>query len=323
MPKREVLLTGIRASGNIHLGNYLGAILPAIKRQKDFETYLFVADYHALTSLPDAEDVKRNVRSIASSWLAAGLDPQQTLIWKQSDVPAVLELAYILNCATGMGLLERAHSYKDAMAKSKNVKAGVFYYPVLMAADILLYRADKVPVGKDQAQHLEMTRDIATFFNERYGKILKLPEEIIQEDVATVPGIDGRKMSKSYSNGIDILGDEKLLKKQIMGIVTDSRGLHESKVAEDCIVFQIYRLIAPPPQVAEMQSKLEAGGYGYGDAKKELLRCILENYDDMRKAYFQWMSPNSDLDEILTQGAKKAREKAEDLMEEVRKQVGL
>jgi len=323
MPKKEILLTGIRASGNIHLGNYLGAMLPAIERQKDFESYFFVADYHALTSSPPAAEVRENVRSIAAAWLAIGLDPEQTLIWKQSDVPAVLELAYILNCVTGMGLLERAHSYKDALSKSKNVKAGILYYPVLMAADILLFNADKVPVGKDQAQHLEMTRDIATFFNEQYGKILKLPEGIIQESVATIPGTDGRKMSKSYSNGIDIFGDEKLLKKQIMGIVTDSRALNEPKVAEECVIYQIYKLVAEPAKASEMKSKLEAGGYGYGDAKKELLRCVLESFDDKRKAYSQWMSPHSALEDVLAQGAKKANQKAEELMEEVRKQVGL
>lgn len=320
---KGTLLTGIRASGEIHLGNYYGAMEQAIARQNEYETYLFVANYHGLTTTPPAAELRNNTRSIAAAWLAAGLDPKRTLMWKQSDVPEVVELSYILTCLTTMGLLERAHSYKDALAKSKIVKAGIFVYPVLMAADILLYASDFVPVGKDQAQHLEMARDIATFFNESYGELFKLPKALILEDAAAVPGTDGRKMSKSYDNSIQLFAPESELKKQIMGIKTDSKALQEPKVAEECTIYQIYKLTAPRAQADEMKQKLEAGGYGYGDAKKALLEAMLTRFGAMRKEYDRWMNSPGDLDRELQIGAERAREKASKMMSRVREMIGL
>ncbi|MDB5037376.1 MAG: Tryptophan--tRNA ligase [Bacteriovoracaceae bacterium] len=321
--KKQILLTGIRASGDIHLGNYLGAIRPAIARQNDFESYFFVADLHGLTTTPPAEELKKNVQSITAAWLAAGLDTKKTILWRQSDVPEVLELCHILTCLTTMGLLERAHSYKDALAKSKTVKAGLFLYPVLMAADILLYESDLVPVGKDQAQHLEMTRDMATFFNETYKPFFKLPKALILDDVATVPGTDGRKMSKSYGNGIDLFAEENVLKKQIMGIKTDSKGLADSKVADEVVIYQLFKLIASESEAAEMKRKLEAGNYGYGDAKKELLNKILDSYGAMRKDFTRLISNPGDLEAELRRGGEKARQKASKIIKQVKEIVGL
>ncbi len=318
-----ILLTGIRVSGEIHLGNYLGAMKPAIDRQNDFRSFFFVADLHGLTTSPAANELRENARRIAAAWLACGLDPKQATLWKQSDVREHLELSYILACVTNMGLLERAHTYKDALAKGKLIKFGLFYYPVLMAADILLYGADFVPVGKDQAQHLEMARDMATFFNETYGNILKAPQAIIHENSASVPGTDGRKMSKSYDNGIDLFAEEKILKKQIMSIQTDSKSLDEPKVADECLVYQIYKLVAPADACSEMKSKLEAGGYGYGDAKKLLLARILEDYGVMRKNFTHWMSDRAELDKILKDGAERARDQASKIMCQIRNMIGL
>ncbi|PIR23380.1 MAG: tryptophan--tRNA ligase [Deltaproteobacteria bacterium CG11_big_fil_rev_8_21_14_0_20_45_16] len=321
--QKPSLLTGIRASGEIHLGNYLGAMKPAIARQDDYNCHLFIADLHGLTTSPPAEELRRNVRGIASAWLAAGLNPEKTIMWRQSDVAEVLVLSYVLSCVTSMGLLERAHSYKDAKSKDQVVKSGLFFYPVLMAADILLYDADFVPVGKDQAQHLEMTRDIATFFNETYGECLKLPREIIEKELALIPGTDGRKMSKSYGNGINIFDDEKQLKKQIMSIVTDSKGLADPKDPETCTIYQIYKLIVEPEKSNEMADRLKAGHYGYGDAKKLLLQSILETYDSMRQQYRYWMEHPKDLEEQLQMGAILARKKAQKMMERIKERVGL
>lgn len=298
-------------------------MLPAIEKQKDFQTYLFIADYHGLTTSPKADDLRSHTHAVTAAWLAAGFDTEQSIIWKQSDVPEVLELAYILSCVTSMGLLERAHSYKDAMAKSKVVKAGLFYYPVLMAADILLYQSDFVPVGKDQAQHLEMTRDMATFFNETYGNTFKAPKELIQDHIAVVPGTDGRKMSKSYDNGIDIFSSDKQLKKQVMKIMTDSKSLEESKDPESCVVYQIFKLVAKKEAAQQMHDQLKAGGFGYGDAKKMLLNTLLEDFDAMRKKYTHWRQHPDDMQDVLKQGAQRAREKALKTMEEVRSKVGL
>lgn len=321
--KKKTLLTGIRASHDVHLGNFLGAMKPAVERQADYDCYLFVANYHGITTTPEPNELRRIVHSIAATWLAIGLDPKKTVLWRQSDVPEVLELAYFLSCVTSMGLLERAHSYKDAVAKAKVVKAGIFYYPVLMAADILLYDADLVPVGKDQAQHLEMTRDMATFLNEHYETNLKLPDALISNEVAIVPGIDGRKMSKSYQNGISLLGPESEVKKQIMSIKTDSKGLAEPKDAENCTVYQLYRLVAPKAKADEMKDRLEKGGYGYGDAKKALFEAFLEAFGPMRKSYEHWMSHRDDLEAVLQEGATRARQRAAKIMDRVRTAVGL
>lgn len=319
----KILLTGIRASGDIHLGNYLGAMRQALQLQTKYQSYLFIANFHGLTTTPKAEELRKHTRSIAAAWLAAGVDTKKTVLWKQSDVPEVLELAQVLTCLTSVGLLERAHSYKDALAKDKIIKAGILFYPVLMAADILLYNSDFVPVGKDQAQHLEMTRDMATYFNETYGTTFTLPEALILEDVATIPGTDGRKMSKSYNNGIDLFASEAELKKQIMGIKTDSKGLDDPKVAEECVVYQIFKLIAGKSESDEMKRKLEAGGYGYGDAKKALLAKFLEDFGAMRKEYDRWMKDTAALDQELARGAVQAREKATKMIKRVREVVGL
>lgn len=321
--EKPILLTGIRASGEIHLGNYLGAMQTAIQRQNEFKTYLFVADLHGLTTNPSPEELQHSIRSIAAAWLAIGLDTQESVFWRQSDVPEVLELSYVLTCVTSMGLLERAHSYKDALAKAKSPKAGLFFYPILMASDILLYEADYVPVGKDQAQHLEMTRDMATFFNEIYSPILRLPQALISEDVAIVPGVDGRKMSKSYDNTIQIFADEKELKRQIMSIKTDSKALEEPKDAESNTIYQLYKFLASQQESQAMKQKLEAGGYGYGDAKKCLFAFILERFGPMRNEYRRWIADKAALDAELKRGALRAREKATKIIDRVRKAVGL
>lgn len=323
MSSKGILLTGIRASGEIHLGNYFGAMQPALARQIEYDSYLFVANYHGLTTTPAPQELRHHTLAITAAWLSAGLDLKKTVLWRQSDVPEHIELCYVLTCLTTMGLLERAHSFKDAMAKSKTVKAGLFIYPVLMAADILLYQSDYVPVGKDQAQHLEMTRDIATFFNETYGELFKLPKALILDDVAIVPGIDGRKMSKSYDNGIQLFGNEAELKKQIMGIKTDSKGLNDPKVAEECTIYQLYKLVAPASDAAEMKTKLERGGYGYGDAKKALFAAVLDRFGPMRQDYDRWMNSPDEIEKILKQGADRAREKAGKMMARVREMIGL
>lgn len=320
---KKILLTGVRASGDIHLGNYLGAMKPALERQRDYHTHLFVADLHGLTTNPSPQELYHNTFSISAAWLAAGVDTQNTILWRQSDVPEVLELAYILSCVTSMGLLERAHSFKDAKAKEEVVKAGLFMYPVLMAADILLYNTDCVPVGKDQKQHLEMTRDMATFFNETYVPIFKLPEGIFMEDVATIPGTDGKKMSKSYSNGIDIFADEKELKKQIMSIKTDSKTLEEPKEAEGCLVYQIFKLIGEPKEAHIMKERLEKGNYGYGEAKKTLMETLLTTLGPMRKEYSRLMQNPGDIEAQLKKGAERAREEACKMMKQVRQAIGL
>lgn len=320
---KKILLTGIRASGSIHLGNYLGAMKAAVDDQDRFQNFLFIADYHGLTTSPEATTLRRNIQTIAASWLACGVNLDKTVLWRQSHVPEVLELAYFLTCVTSFGLMERAHSYKDARSKGELIKSGIVFYPILMAADILLYEADLVPVGKDQAQHLEMARDMATFFNETYGPCLKLPEAMIREELSVIPGTDGRKMSKSYNNGIEIFAPADQLKKQIMGIVTDSKSLSDQKNPDEVIVYQIYRLIASDEERRSMYDKLAAGGYGYGDAKKELLRLLLEKFDSMRNSYEEWMKHPADLEDQLQIGAAKAREKAQKMIAGLREKVGL
>ncbi|MGA0164072.1 MAG: tryptophan--tRNA ligase [Bdellovibrionota bacterium] len=320
---KKILLTGIRASGDIHLGNYLGAMKPALENQENYQCFLFIADYHGLTTSPPPEELRKRIYSCAAAWLASGLDPEKTTIWRQSDVPEVLELAYVLSCVTSTGLLDRGHSVKDARAKGQVLKAGLFYYPVLMAADILLYEADLVPVGKDQLQHLEMTRDMATFFNETYGELFKLPQAKIQDEIAVVPGVDGQKMSKSYDNGIEIFAPEKVLKKQIMRIISDSKTLEEPKDPNDCLIYKIYRLVASPEKAEKMAAQLRAGNYGYGHAKTALFEEIMEIFQTQRKKFDHYMSHPSEIDAILQHGAAKAQEKAKKMISQVRQRVGL
>lgn len=319
-------LSGIKPTGIPHLGNYLGMIQPAIALQKDFEAFYFAADYHALTSVKDPEKMRRLVYHLTAYFLAFGLDPQEGAFFRQSDIPEVTELTWLLSCVTHMGLLERAHAYKASIDKGieKEINHGVFTYPVLMASDILIYDSDVVPVGADQIQHLEMTRDMAQKFNSAFGgEFLKLPEARVREDVATVPGIDGRKMSKSYGNLIEPLLPPKKLRKQVMKIETDSKGLHDPKDPSTCTVVALYRLFATSDEVAEMEAKYRAGGYGYGHAKQELFEKLDEHFGPYREKYDAIKDDTDFLEETLKAGAARVRPVVEDVMIRVRKASGI
>ena len=316
-------LSGIQPSGILHLGNYFGAIKQFIEAQYESEGFYFIADYHSLTSSPQPEDLRKNSYNIVLDYLALGLDPDKSTIFLQSDVPEHLELAWFLMNVTPVALLERAHSYKDKVAKGIAPNHGLFTYPVLMAADILIYDADVVPVGKDQKQHLEMTRDIAMKFNQVYGDdILKLPEPLIRESLAVVPGTDGQKMSKSYNNTIEMFASKKVLKKQVMSIVTDSTPLEEPK-NPDNNVMKLYKLFATPEKVEEMKNNFLNGGYGYGHAKKELLEAILDYFSEARAKREELEKNPEYVEKILRQGAEKARAIAVKKIKKIKKSVGL
>lgn len=319
------ILTGIQPSGILHIGNYFGAISSTVRMQNECdEAVVFIADFHSLTVLPQADELRERVRGVALDFLACGLDPEKAIFFRQSDVPAVCELMWILNCVTGVGLLERAHSYKDKIAKGFAPNNGLFSYPVLMAADILLYHANLVPVGKDQKQHLEMTRDIAIRFNQQVNAdILTIPEPYIESGVAVVPGIDGQKMSKSYNNTIEIFANPKAARKKIMSIQTDSTPMEEPKDPEKCNVFALYKLFATKEQQEEMAAKYRAGGFGYGHAKQALYEAYMDFFAPMRAKRDYLLANPQVIDDILQQGAKKAAERAEKTMEAVRKAVGL
>jgi len=317
------ILTGIQPSGIPHLGNYFGAMRQVCELQSRGESFLFIADYHSLTTNPKAEDLRARVVNLALDFIACGVDLEKTFFFRQSDVPEVCELAWILNTVTPVGLLERAHSYKDKIAKGFAPNNALFSYPVLMAADILLYRANLVPVGKDQKQHLEITRDIAIKFNNEYGEILTIPEGYIPDQVAIVPGVDGQKMSKSYNNTIPIFGKEKEIKKQVMSIVTDCKGLEEPKDPENCNVVALFKLFANEAEVEEMKAKYRAGNYGYGHAKKELFDKMWSFFEPMRKKREELAANLDYVDEILRKNGIRAREEAEKLMSQVRRAVGL
>ncbi|WP_194775915.1 tryptophan--tRNA ligase [Pararhodonellum marinum] len=319
------VLTGIQSSGIPHLGNILGAIIPAIRLTQDHqnESFIFIADFHSLTSLKDGEARKRNVYATAATWLAFGLDVDKTIFYRQSRIPEVAELTWYLSCFTPYPMLANSTSFKDKSDKLADVNAGLFTYPVLMAADILLYQADLVPVGKDQLQHLEMTRDIANAFNHRMGaEILVLPEAKISEDVMIVPGTDGQKMSKTYNNFIDIFLPEKELKKNVNKIITDSTPLEAPKNPETCNLFKLYKLVAEPDQVAEMREKYLAGNYGYGHAKKEFLDLLLEKYGKMRATYDHLMANPEIIEEKLSIGESKAKLIANTVLDEIRVILG-
>ena len=318
------ILTGIQSSGRQHLGNILGAIKPAIAMaaKPENESFLFIADLHALTTVKDGHLLRENVYATAAAWLACGLDPDKTVFYRQSDVVACTELTWYLNCFTPYPMLANAHSFKDKSDNLADVNAGLFDYPVLMASDILLYDAEFVPVGKDQKQHLEMTRDIASSFNNRYGEVFVVPDAVIDENVMTIPGTDGRKMSKSYGNFIDIFLPEKELKKQVMSIVTDSTPLEEPKNPDTCNVFALYKLLADATQVAQMRQNYTGGNYGYGHAKKELLGLILETFATERQRFDQLMANTKAIDEALAIGANKARPIAEATVKRVRELLG-
>ena len=318
------ILTGIQPSGQIHLGNYFGAIRNILEMQeKGHEVFLFLADFHALTTVRDPAALRQMTRDAALDFLACGVDPSRTIFWRQSDVPEVQELAWLLSVVTPMGLLERCHSYKDKLAHGKEATHGLFAYPVLMAADILLYQSDLVPVGKDQKQHLEVTRDLAIKFNNAYGEILKVPDAYIPESVATVPGTDGPKMSKSYGNIIPLFDTPKKVKTAIMGIVTDSTPMEAPKDPDNCIVYSIYKLLASSEQVDEMATKLRAGGYGYGDAKKALLAAYHDKFDACIARREELAAKPEYVESILRDGAERARAAAAPTLRAVRKAVGL
>ncbi len=317
-------LTGIQPSGTLHLGNYLGAMRPAIEAQARGECFYFIADYHSMTSLVDPAERRRNTLDVALDWLACGLDPQHSVFWRQSDVPEVTELTWILGTLTPMGLLERAHSYKDKTARGIAANFGLFAYPVLMAADILLYDTNVVPVGRDQKQHMEMTRDIAIKFNQAYGDTLVVPEADIRDELAVVPGLDGQKMSKSYGNTIELFGDEKATRKKIMGIVMDSRSPQEPKPdADRNLAIQLLRLIAPPAVAADFEDRLRAGGLGYGDLKKALFEHYWNHFAAARARRAELAANLDHVQAILRTGAERARAVASVVLQRARKASGL
>jgi tryptophanyl-tRNA synthetase len=318
------ILTGIQSTGIPHLGNILGAIKPAIElaNEGSNEAFLFIADWHSLTTIKDAELRKSNVRAVAAAWLAFGLDTERNTFYRQSDVTEVAELTWYLNCFTPFPMLANAHSFKDKSERLANVNAGLFTYPVLMAADILLYNAEIVPVGKDQLQHLEMARDIAGSFNHQVGETLVVPEASVQQETMYIPGTDGQKMSKSYGNFIDIFQTDKKLRKNVMKIITDSKGMEESKDPDTCNVFNIYRTIASHEQTTDMRQKYKAGGFGYGHAKQALYELIVDRFGEERAKYDQLMSNPSEIEDQLALGAEKARIVAQSVIGKVREKLG-
>ena len=317
------VLSGIQPSGELHIGNYFGAIKQMVKLQEDNELFAFIANYHALTSLKDAEALKKNTIETAITYLSLGIDPNKSVFWVQSDVKEVLELYWILSSYTPMGLLERAHSYKDKIAKGIHPYHGLFSYPVLMAADILLYDTDIVPVGKDQIQHVEITRDIAIKFNNDHGEVFKLPNYKIDEEVAVIPGIDGAKMSKSYGNTIEIFLDEKTLTKKVKKIVTDSTPLEEPKDYEKCNVFALAKLFLDEEGINELKERYKRGGEGYGHFKMYLKELIWDYFAPYRQKREYYLKRIEEVEEILREGAKKAKKIASEKMETVREKVGI
>jgi tryptophanyl-tRNA synthetase len=317
-------LTGIQPSGQLHIGNYFGAMRPAIEAQAGGDCFYFIADYHSMTSLTDAAQRRANTRNVALDWLACGLDPQKAVLWRQSDVPGVAELAWILGTLTPMGLLERAHSYKDKVAKGISPNFGLFAYPVLMAADILMFDTQVVPVGRDQKQHVEMTRDMAIKFNQHYGETFVVPEPRIRDDVATVPGLDGQKMSKSYGNTIEIFGDEKAVRKRIMGIVMDSRTPQEPKPdADKNLAIQLLKLFAPAVVAADFENRLRAGGLGYGDLKKALFEHYWSYFAPARARRAELAANPDYVEQVLRDGAARAHAVGDAVLKRARQACGL
>lgn len=318
------ILTGIQSTGTPHLGNILGAILPAIRLAQDpvNESFLFIADMHSLTQIKDGATLRNNTYATAATWLAFGLDPEKTVFYRQSDVPEVSELNWYLLCQYPYQRLTLAHSFKDKADRLDDVNGGLFTYPILMAADILLYDAEIVPVGKDQKQHIEMARDVANRFNLTYGDTFVLPEEQIQPDTMLIPGTDGEKMSKSRNNFIDIFLPEKQLRKQIMSIVSDSTPLEEPKNTETCHTFALYKLLASPAQIEQMTANYHGGNYGYGHAKQALFELILEKFSNERARFDHLMANTAEIDAALAIGAQKARSVAQEVLKRTRTKVG-
>lgn len=318
------ILTGVQSTGTPHLGNLLGAIIPAIRMAKESreESFLFIADMHSLTQIKDAEELKGNTYSTAATWLAFGVDTEKTVFYRQSDVPQVTELSWYLSCFFPYQRLTLAHSFKDKADRLEDVNSGLFIYPMLMAADILLYDADVVPVGKDQLQHLEMARDVANRFNHQMGETLVPPQAKLQENTMYVPGIDGEKMSKSKGNIIDIFLPDKQLRKQIMKIKTDSTPLEEPKNPDTCNLFALYRLLANEEQLEQMRANYLGRNYGYGHAKQAFYELILEKFGEEREKYHYFMSNPKEIDAVLLEGAKKAHAVADGVLDRVRAKLG-
>jgi tryptophanyl-tRNA synthetase len=318
------ILTGIQSTGRPHLGNILGAIKPAVELSKNSsnEALFFIADLHSLTTIRDPSVLRENTYAVAAAWLAFGFDTDKNIFYRQSDATEVCELAWILSCLTPYPMLANAHSFKDKSSRLADVNAGLFTYPVLMAADILCYDANIVPVGKDQMQHLEITRDIASAFNYAYGDTLILPEAKINEQLMTIPGIDGQKMSKSYNNTIDIFQPDKVLKKNIMAIVTDSKGLEEPKDPDTCNVYKIYSTLASESEKESMRKKYQAGNYGYGHAKQELFELIVRLFTKERELFDHYISNTAELEKKLLEGAAKARAISSEVLKRVRTKAG-
>ena len=318
------ILTGIQSTGTPHLGNILGAILPAIDMayKAENDSFLFIADLHSLTQIKNGDELRANTLSTAAVWLACGIDPEQTAFYRQSDVPEVAELAWYLMCFYPVSRLNLAHSFKDKSDRLEDVNAGLFTYPMLMAADILLYDADIVPVGKDQLQHLEMTRDVAARFNSKMGETFVLPKDDVQKDTMLIPGTDGEKMSKSRENTINVFLPEKKLRKQIMSIATDSKGLDDVKDPLTCNVFALYQMLADKKAVDQMTVNYSANGYGYGHAKQELFELILSKFFKERKRYSFLMENPDQIEKALTLGADKARKVAKEVLKRTREKLG-
>ncbi|MBM3882356.1 MAG: tryptophan--tRNA ligase [Verrucomicrobia bacterium] len=318
------ILSGIQPSGALHLGNYFGMMKPALELQEQGEAYYFIANYHSMTSLVDPAQRRQNTLGVALDFLACGLDPQRTVFFRQSDVPEVTELTWLLSTVTPMGLLERCHSYKDKLAKGLSPNHGLFAYPVLMAADILIYDSNVVPVGRDQKQHVEVTRDIAIKFNELYGETFVIPEPQIREDVAVVPGTDGQKMSKSYGNTIELFGEEKATRRKIMSIVMDSRRPQEPKPdADQNLAIQLLRLVAPPDTARDYEARLRAGGLGYGDLKKALFEHYWAHFATARQRRSELATHLDHVEHVLRDGAARARAVARVVLARAKVAAGL
>ena len=317
------ILSGIQPSGKLHIGNYFGMMKPAIELQEEGDAYLFIANYHAMTTVQDPAALRQMTTDVALDFLACGIDPNKTAFYRQSDVPEVHELAWLLSTLTPMGLLERCHSYKDKIAKGIAASHGLFAYPVLMAADILAVQSNVVPVGRDQKQHVEVTRDLAVRFNNNFGDVFSIPEPSIRESVAVVPGVDGQKMSKSYDNTIEIFQEGKPLKKRVMKVLTDSKELEDPKDPESCNVYALYKLFATEDELAALAERYRAGGMGYGHAKMELLEKINEHFGPMREKRRELAEDMDYVNDLLKTGAQKASVLARETLQKARQAVGL
>ncbi len=317
------VLSGIQPSGKLHIGNYFGAMRQHLQLQAEHNCFFFIADYHALTSNPAPDEIAGHTLGVALDYIALGLDTEKTVFWRQSDVPEVTELTWLLSCVTPMGLLQRCTSYKDKVAQGMSPNHGLFAYPVLQAADILIFDSELVPVGADQKQHIEVTRDIAARFNNNYGEVFTMPKDHIIESVAVVPGVDGRKMSKSYGNTIGIFEPETSVKKKIMKIVTDSVPVEEPKDPDKCNVFALLKLVASPDELGEWDSKYRSGGMGYGQAKKRLAELLLDYFRPFRQKRDELENNIDHVREVLAGGAERARAVAGETLEKARQAVGL